>query len=612
MITAIEIRDRENFVPGAELGASGAYTRLNGTAFGELDPAHPGNRGIALLDKAPRNARGRVEYRSDFVILRPTDPARGNGRILYEVNNRGRIMLFANMCAGAAGNTPQTAAELGNAFPLRLGFSLVWSGWDPGAPKATGLSLEAPVASDGGKPIVRRIREEFVSGTRLGALPAFRLSHEAASRNATLTMRRTQTAPRRDVPFEFVDVRSVRLLPEGTLPEPGSIYELFYDATKPRVLGTGFAATRDLISHLRRNGGEIFGRAVTHTLAFGISQAGRYLRDHIAQGFNADENGALVFDGVFTHVAGIGRVFHNTPFAQPFRTRTWHEDHDFPEVEFPFSSATLVDPVSGASGTLLRGDASDPKLLETNTSTEYWQKGASLLHTDPLGTQDVALPANVRGYLLAGTQHGGKANMPRDKGPCVNPRNWHDPMPAIRALLVALDEWVVTDRAPPDNRLPRIADGTLVPAENVALPSVPGLVPPRAANDVAPLADWTQPQAPPRTWRALVPQVDADGNERAGIRLPDIAVPRGTFTGWNLYAAPYPAGEIADRDGTFLAFAATRAARDQAGDPRLSLQERYADAAAYAAAVQDCAAALQRDRLLLAEDTERYARDAGG
>ncbi len=612
MITAIEIRERESLAGGAEFGASGAYTRLNGTAFGELDPAHPANRGIALLDKAPRNARGKVEYRSDFVMLHPTEPARGNGRILYEVNNRGRIMLFANMCAGAAGNTPQTATDLGNAFPLRLGFSLVWSGWDPGAPKATGLSLEAPVASDRDKPIVRRIREEFVSATRLGVLQAFRLSHEAATWDAVLTVRRSQSAPRERVPFEFLDARSVRLLPEGTLPEPGSIYELHYDATKPRVLGIGFAATRDLISHLRRHGDELTGRAVTHTLAFGISQAGRYLRDHIAQGFNADESGARVFDGVFAHVAGIGRVFHNTPFAQPFRTRTRHEDHDFPEVEFPFSAATLVDPISGVSGALLRGDASDPKLIETNTSTEYWQKGASLLHTDPLGTQDVALPANVRGYLVAGTQHGGKANMPRDKGPCVNPRNWHDPMPAIRALLVALDEWVVTNRTPPDSRLPRIADGTLVAAENVALPPVPGLNRPQAANDVAPLGDWTQPQAPPRAWCALVPQVDADGNERAGIRLPDIAVPRGTFTGWNLYAPPYPAGELADRDGTFLVFAATRAARDRSGDPRPSLQERYADAAAYEVAVRERAAGLQRDRLLLAEDAERYVRDAGG
>jgi hypothetical protein len=612
MITGLEIRAREPLVGGAAFGASGAYTRLNGMAFGELDPAHPANRGIAMLDQAPRNAQGRVAYRSDFVILTPSDPACGNGRILYEVNNRGRIMMLANLCAGAAGNAWQSAAELGNALPLRLGFSLVWSGWDAGAPQATGLSLEAPVATDNGKPIVRRIREEFVSGTRLGALEAFRLSHEAASADATLTVRRAQTAPRHAVPFAFVDKRSVRLLPEGTLPEPGSIYELHYDATAPRVQGIGFAATRDLIGHLRRNGADVLGRAVTHTLAFGISQAGRYLRDHIAQGFNADEDGARVFDGVFTHVAGIGRVFHNAPFAQPFRTRTWHEDHDFPEVEFPFSAATMVDPISGASGAVLRGDASDPKLIETNTSTEYWQKGASLLHTDPLGTQDVALPANVRGYLLSGTQHGGKANMPRDNGPCVNPRNWHDPMPAARALLVALDEWVVTDRAPPDSRLPRIADGTLVAADAVAFPAAPGLVPPLAANDVTPLADWTDPHAPPRTWRALVPQVDADGNERAGIRLPDIAVPRGTFTGWNRYAPPYPAGELADRDGTFLAFAETRAAREAAGDPRPSLQERYADASAYAAAVRDCAARLRQDRLLLAEDADAYVTRAGG
>lgn len=606
MITAIEIRDRIPLVGGATFGASGAYTRLNGTAFGELDPAHPRNRDIALLGQAPRNARGRVEYRSDFVILTPADPARGNGRILYEVNNRGRIMLFANLCAGAAGNTPQTAAELGNALPLRLGFTLVWNGWDAGAPQATGLALDAPVATENGTPIVRRIREEFVSGTRLGVLPAFRLSHDAASANATLTVRRTQTGARRDVPFAFVDARTLRLLPDGTPPEPGSIYELQYDATHPRVQGIGFAATRDLIGYLRRNGAEVLGRPVTHTLAFGISQAGRYLRDHIAHGFNADEDGARVFDGVFTHVAGVGRVFHDTPFAQPFRTRTWHEDHDFPEVEFPFSSAAMVDPVTGGGGALLRGEPTDPKLIETNTSTEYWQKGASLLHTDPLGERDVALPATVRGYLLAGTQHGGKANMPRDKGPCVHPRNWHDPMPAVRALLVALDEWVVTDRAPPDSRLPRIADGSLVPAEAVAMPAIPGLSKPRAANDVAPLADWTAPQPAPRAWRALVPQVDADGNEIAGIRLPDIAVPRGTFTGWNLYAPPYPAGELADRDGSFLAFAETAAAREAAGDPRRSLRERYADDAAHAAAVRDCAAALLRDRLLLAEDAAGF------
>ena len=619
MITAIEITSRAPFVGGASFGDVGAYERLDGVAIGEIDPAHPGNVGIVNIDKAPRNARGRVEYRSDICILRPADPERGNGRILYEVNNRGRIMLFANLCAGKAGNQPHTAADLGNALPLRRGFTLVWSGWDPGAPRANGgLGLNAPVATNNGAPIVRRIREEFISGTRGGVLERFRLSYETASldpRDARLTVRRTQKAPRHEVPaWRFVDARTVQLLPEGTPPEPGSIYEIHYQATKPGVLGIGFAATRDLVSHLRHSaaGRDLLGRPMEHALAFGISQAGRYLRDHIAQGFNRDEDGARVFDGVFTHVAGIGRVFHNTEFGQPARTRTWHEDHDFPEVQFPFSSAMLDDPIGGGTGAVLRGDDSDPKLIETNTSTEYWQKGASLLHTDPDGKRDVLLPANVRGYYLPGTQHGGKAGMPRDPGPCTNPRNWHDPMPAIRALLIALDEWVANGREPPPSRLPRIDNASLVSAESVAWPKLYALVPPRAANDAVPLGDWTNPQSPTRAWGALVPQVNADGNEIAGILLPDIAVPRGTFTGWNLYKSPLPAGELADRDGTFLAFAATRDAREQSADPRPSIAERYPNPEAYLKRVQQVVTALHRDRLLLDEDAKAYlarARD---
>lgn len=577
MIIAIEIKSRAPFVGGASFGAVGAYERLDGVAIGELDPAHPANRGIVNLDKAPRNARGRVEYRSDICILRPVDAAKGNGRILYEVNNRGRIMLFANLCAGKAGNQPATAADLGNALPLKRGFTLVWSGWDAGAPRANGgLGLDAPVATDGGAPIVRRIREEFISGSRGGVLEQFRLSYEAASRSdAVLTVRRTQTAPRRAVAFKFVDARTARLA-EGT-PELGSIYELRYNATNPKVLGIGFAATRDLISHLRTSaeGRDLLGRQVTHALGFGISQAGRYLRDHLVQGFNQDEAGRRVFDGIYTHVAGIGRVFFNTPFAQPGRTRTWHEDHDFPEIEYPFATA-----------------AGDVKVIESNTSTEYWQKGASLLHTD--GTRDVTLPANVRGFFMAGTQHGGKAGMPRDPGPCINPRNWHDPMPAVRALLVALDEWVAEGREPPASRLPRIADGTLVRVDAVAWPKVAELVPPRAANDVVALDDWTDPKAPVQTWQALVPQVDADGNEIAGVRLPDIAVPTGMFTGWNLYRDPMPHGELADRDGTYLAF----------GD------QRYPSKDAYAARVQEVVAALQRDRLLLDDDAAAYLQRA--
>ncbi|HEY0423016.1 MAG TPA: alpha/beta hydrolase domain-containing protein [Rhodopila sp.] len=600
MITGIEIKSRSPLVGGAAFGGVGPYERIEGVASGELDPAHPGNQAIALLDQAPVNRAGQVEYRSDFVLLRPADAGRGNGRLLYEVNNRGRILLFANLCAGAAGNQPETAEDLGNALPLRLGFSVLWTGWDPGAPKATGLSLDV-AAIEG---MTQNIREEFISGTRLGAHQAFKLAYEAVG-PAAVTVRRTQTAARVPVASEMVDNRTVR--PVAAV-ELGSIYEVRYQATKPRVLGIGFAATRDVVSYLRRDGAELLGRPVEHTLAFGISQAGRYLRDHIARGFNADEDGRKVFDGVFTHVAGIGRVFHNTPFGQPFRTRTWHEDHDFPEIEFPHSSASMDDPVTGRSGALMRGDATDPLLIETNTSTEYWQKGASLLHTDPLGTQDIALPPNVRAYLLPGTQHGGKAGMPRDNGPCVNPRNWHDPTPAIRALLVALDEWVVSGRSPPDSLVPRIDDGTLVSADKVAFPAIPGLVRPLAANNAPPMGDWTDPSPPAAAYATLVPQVDADGNEIAGIRLPDIAVPKGTFTGWNLYKAPYPDGELADRDGTFLAFAATEAERGD--DPRPSLAARY-NAATYAEAVRAVVQDLMRERFLLPEDAERYVAQAG-
>jgi hypothetical protein len=597
MIRDTEIRDRTPFIPGETFGEAGAYERIDGTATGTLDPAHPRNQCIALLDRAPRNAAGLVEYRTDFVLLRPVDAAKDNGRLLYEVNNRGRIMLFNNLCAGTVGNQPKTRADVGNALPLRLGFSLLWSGWDPGAPKATGLSLAVPAI--GG--IEQPIREEFVSGTRLGVHEAFKLSYDAVGA-ATVTVRRTQTAERRAVSSEMADPRTVRV---SEPIETGSIYEVRYTATKPHLAGIGFAATRDLVSHLRTHGEDLPGRALTHTIAFGISQAGRYLRDHIALGFNGDEDGKRVFDGVFTHVAGIGRVFHNMPFAQPFRTRTWHEDHDFPEIEFPHAAASMDDPVTGRSGGLLRGDDTDPKLIETNTGTEYWQKGASLLHTDPLGTRDIDPPDTVRTYLIAGTQHGGKAGMPRDKGPCTQPRNWHDPMPAVRALLVALDEWVVDNRPPPFSRVPRIADRTLVPVDRLVFPHVPGFAVPKAANDVAPLADWTDPAPAAKSYVPLVPQLDSDGNEQAGIRLPHIAVPLGTFTGWNLYAPPYPAGELADRDGTFLAFPATE--EDRGDDPRSPVETRY-PGNAYAMAIWSRVTMLVEQRLLLPEDADLYPK----
>ena len=596
MLLSVDIQKVEPLADDASFGEVGAYERVIGTARGEVDPAEPANKGIALIDKAPRNARGMVEYTTDFFVLRPRDPAKGNGRILYEVNNRGRKMLFGNIADGPQGvNDPRTMADCGNGFPMRMGWTIVWSGWDPDAPRANmGLGLTAPVATENGRPIVQWVRDEFVSGTRGGALEAYKLSYEMASQDgAKLTVRERQADPPQDVAWTSVDARSVKLA-EGK-PKPGYIYEFTYRGTKPKVQGLGFAATRDFVSWLKHdpNAGEVTGRPITHALAIGFSQAGRYLRHHVSHGFNRDEQGRTVFDGIHSHIAGVGRLFFNTPFGQPARTNTQHEDHDAPEAWFPFSTAMLEDPISRSKGSVLRGDGSDPLLIETNTSTEYWQKGASLLTTDPLGTKDVALPANSRAYMIAGTQHGGRAGAATDAGPNVNPRNPHNPMPAVRALLVALDEWVVSGQLPPPSRVPTLSEGTLVEPDKIGFPSIEGAAVVKRTNVVDCPAD-----GPGRAYRTLVSRVDPDGNEVAGIRLPDIAVPLATYTGWNEYKAPYPAGEIADRDGSCLAFSAAR------------INQRYRNRADYVAKVHDAVDALKKDRLLLQEDADKYLEKA--
>jgi hypothetical protein len=346
-------------------------------------------------------------------------------------------------------------------------------------------------------------------------------------------------------------------------------------------------------------------------LAFGSSQSGRFLRDFVRDGFNQDEGARKVFDGVMAHTAGVGGVFLNEEFGQPNRTSTQHEDHTFPEATFPFSTARLTDPVTRKTGGLFRDDGFDPLWMETNTSTEYWQKGASLLVTDPLGQRDVEHPPNARGYLIAGTQHGGAAWMRSTAGPCVNPRNPHSPTPALRALLVALDEWASERQAPPASRTPTLKDGTLVTPEKLAFPAIPGIEVARRMNEIGVLRDWVKPVMDmTRPYRPLVTQVDADGNETSGIRLPDIAAPLATYTGWNLYKAPLPEGELCDRYGTYVPFAATRAEREAKGDPRPSLEERYVDHAEYVRRVEAAAKRLVAERLLLAEDAERFVAQA--
>ena len=624
-IVQVTIDKVEPFAPGTSFGTVGAYERVVARAKGELDPADPRNAGIVNLDKAPRNAAGRVEYETDLFLLRPVDATKGNRKIIYEVNNRGRKFLLnwildAPTQAAGALNDPKEAKDAGNGLLFRQGWTMVWSGWDPDAPRAGGgLAMTVPVASASGAPIVRTIREELVSGTRGPQAERFRLSWPAASldpRLARLTQRRHQADAAVEIPtsaWEYVDERTIRLLPETAKPQPGTLYELHYPATQPKVMGIGYAATRDVVSFLRYDAGagNPARPGTRHVLAIGISQSGRYLRDHIGQGFNQDEQKRRVFDGVLAHISGVGRVFMNAEFGEPGRTNTQHEDHTYPENEFPFSAASLTDPVTGKRGSLFRRDGFDPLLIETNTSTEYWQKGASLLHTDPLGRRDVELPERTRVYLIAGTQHGGRGGLTSAPGPCANPRNPHSPAPALRALLMALDRWVVDGIEPPASRVPTLGAGTLVAPDKIGFPAVPGAVVAKVVNRVSPPRDWVAPGVEPKQgYQALVSRVDADGNELAGIRLPDIAVPLATYTGWNLYKEPFPAGALCDRDGSFLTLARTKAERTARNDPRPSIEERYGNHDKYVAAVKRAADDLVARRLMLADDAAAFVAKA--
>ncbi|MBI4593229.1 MAG: hypothetical protein HY728_03360, partial [Candidatus Rokubacteria bacterium] len=553
-VTRIEITRREPFAGGHAFGAVGAYEKVVGRFHGELDPTHPLNTAIVDLDKAPRNGRGRVEYSADFYVLKPVDLGKGNGALFYDVNNRGNKRLLIQLNSAPAANDPSSPPDAGNGFVMRHGFTLVWSGWIPGLPAANhNLRLDVPVATDGSAPIEQVVWDELLFNTKTATTG--RLTFRAMSTDpaqATLLVRERNVDQPTVVPasqWEFVDDRSIRLLPSGTPFRIGAIYQLIYRAANPPVAGIGFAATRDLISFLRYQIADDGGTAnplapngrpvIRRTLAHGTSQSGRYLRDFVYRGFNEDEARRIVFDGINPHIAGA-RLFLNHRFAQPNRmTHTGHGFAFYPDVTFPFAYETQADPLTGKSDGLLarcaaRGNC--PKIIHTVSSTEYWQSGGSLITTDPLGRRDAAPPENVRIYLVASTQHIERPTMP--KGICALPHNPVDLRPVLRALALALDSWVKDGTPPPPSRYPRLADGSLVVTSALGMPRIPGLAlpagpSPRLRFDYGPhyergIITRVLPEALPGAYGVLAPRVDADGNEVGGIRLPDIAAPTGT------------------------------------------------------------------------------------
>lgn len=645
-IVRIDITSRQSpTFEGRTFGTVGAYEKLRGRAYGEIDPNLPQNALITDIMLAPRNAKGMVEYAMDIYILKPITLSKGNHKLFLEVNNRG-AKLFGGLNNSRSGNDPTTAEDAGEGFLLNRGYTLVWNGWDiSAAPVNNNLTITVPVATNpDGSPITGPSYEYIVFDNPAASL--YTLAYPAANldqEKATLSVRdRLNDSPVTISPsgWEYVGERSIRLLPAGTPFRQSAIYEFSYTAKNPLVSGLGLAATRDFVSFLRYAKADDMGNPnpladdVQYTFSYTLSQPGRYLNDFQTLGFNTDEQGRRVIDGMENWLGGSSGVAINYRFGQPSRTERNRQNHLYPEAIFPFAYPALTDPYTGkTAGRLDRCRASNtcPKVFEINSSNEYWVKAASLLHTDLRGN-DLPDPENVRFYLIAGTQHGtGNAGSP---GICQQLQNPTNAEPVLRALFVALDEWVTKGVIPPPSQVPRLANGTAVmaiptpgsptgyvPQAALGWPTIPGVtytgtITTRYQLDFGPLANKgiLTNYPPGLTSRPVYPcfvsKVDRDGNELAGIRLPPVAVPIATTTGWALRRSGYGENDGCESAGQYIPLRPTKAERLAAGDTRLSLEERYQTHKNYVKAVRQSAQKLALQRLLLNEDVQQYIRAA--
>jgi hypothetical protein len=639
-VTRIEITSRTPYEDGQIFGAGGAYERIDGVIHFAVDPHDPANRAIVDLDRAKPDVDGRVHFLADFCLLQPVEPARANGNLLYNVVNRGRRGITTTFNLAPASLTPTEWIDPGDGWLMRHGWALAFCGWQWDVFRSHALmGLEAPQALDeSGRPIQGEVMVRFQPN-------AWIADHQLADRehqpypaadvddpDAVLTVQDWPDGPRTRIPrdrWQFArdqngspapDDGRIRL--EGGF-APGRVYEVVYRTRICPVVGTGLLAMRDCVSFLRHGnaaaGNPSAGR-IRHTFGFGASQSGRYLRTYLYHGLNLDEQGRQVFDGLIPHVCGAWRGQFNHRYAQP------SEQHGRGFIHLPpFADEDQTDPVTGVTDGLLhnqRAAGGVPRIMFTNTAAEYWRGDASLMHTDYAGTRDVEPPAEVRNYYFTGTQHGPGA-LPLNRVSLVdgargaNDFNVLDYRPLLRATLVNLERWVVDGVEPPPSAFPHLADGTAVPARRVAaefrrfptsVAPDPEKAPVMRRLDLGPEADrgiGRYPAVAGDAWPTFVAAIDDDGNEMAGIRLPDVAVPVATYTGWNP-RGPEAGGEgqILPMVGSTVPFPATPAERERTGDPRASIADRYRDRADYESRVRHTAESLVAGGYLLAEDVD--------
>ena len=630
-VTRWQVTSREILANGHLFGPAGAYEKVRGRLHYAVDPEHASNQAIVDLDLAPRGPDGRVHFAGDAILLQPLDPQRRKGTLLLDVPNRGRKTLytwFHGLQDG--GGEPWLEQPL----LLEKGLRLLWVGWQMDTPYDSQLlSLDRVTAK---VDEVGLLRSDAVFNEKTAVMPLAHRNHrpygvsDPSDPRNRLTVRDRPDGPRRQI--DRSRWRFGRLDKAGKVVsdpfwvhldggfEAGKIYEVVYVAKQPTVNGLGMAAIRDAASFFKfEAGGKRRGGAVpsNRVLAWGASQAGRLLRQMLYEGLAVDAQGRQVFDGVWIHGAGAGRGSFNHRFAEPSR-----DGHAFASFSYPVD----LPPFNGQQGLYdrwrqasketpgkVQGGSLPAKVVLTHTSYEYWSRGASLTHTTTDGQGDALLDANERIYFLTGTQHWLDPWPPRATATRY-PVNGHDYRYALRALLVAFDGWLHGGPAMPKSRHPKIADGTLVSFEKLRFPALPGAEtpsspyrPPRLDFGPRFSSQGIIDHQPPKVgepWPMRVPQVDADGNERAGVRLPQITVPVAVYTGWNLRRPKDGGGEhLALFRGAMFPLPVSESGTS-------ALKERYGGPEPYLRRTRHAVSQLVEEGFFLEDDADTFQQRA--
>ena len=635
-VVRVEIASRADVLNGKLFGNAGVYERITGRVYFALPVTNPHNAGIVDLGNAVTLKNGAVEFSADFVAVRPKDAQKGNGSMLLEVPNRGRARILSLVDGGDL----DLKTDAGDAWLLRNGYTVVSLGWQWDADGADALRFFAPIAKENGKTITGSLRGDLMLSKPMPEIPLGHLiigsiggtEYPVAApddpRNV-LTVRDSRNARRTVIPrteWQFAHVVDGKLTPSDRYIhlkngfQPGKIYEYIYVVADPVVAGGGLAAVRDFASYSKHAPDAV--TPVQRVYGEGISQNGRFLRDFLYQGFNADEEGRIALDGVLAHVAGAGRGSFNYRFAQPSRDAQPTSSVDFPTDIFPFTDLPEKDPVTGEAGGLLDRATAEkvvPRIFFSNTSYEYWGRAAAMIHTSADGKHDVPISDNVRIYHLTGLQHfSGPFPPEKGKGDLLGQQP-QSPLPVKyfwRAMIANMDAWVRSNTPPPANNYPKFADKTLVPLHDYAFPAIPGVQKPHEANEATRLdfgPNWrkgilsVQPPKVGTPFPVLVPQVDVDGNERDGVRLPELTVPLATYASWNprdpSIGAP---DQRVSFEGSYIPFPKTAADRAKSHDPRKSIAERYRDREDYLNRYQSALDDLVKQHWILPEDRAAF------